>query len=77
MANIKFRKDRIIPTAVIIQEAFWISLSVAIVRFVIDFFGMGFILGFFPDAFRIFLYVILGVYLRGLFDIKIFGREIF
>ena len=76
MANIRFRKERIIPTKTVLVEGFWIGLSVSILAFVVDFFGLGFLLNPIPDGFRIFTFVLLGVYLRGLFDIKVFGREV-
>jgi|TARA_Y100000310_G_C20656374_1_gene802186 hypothetical protein len=76
MANIKFRFSNLVPKAKIVAEAFWIGLSVSIVAFVLDFFGLDFILNFLPDGLKIFAIVMIGVYLRSLFDLKIFGKEV-
>lgn len=76
MANIRFRRENLIPSKTIVTEAFYISLSVAVVLFIANLFGIDLILKFVPEALRLFVLVALGVYLRGLFDLKILGKEV-
>ena len=69
MAIIKLNKKNIFPNKKTVSEIVFIGISVLIVRFVIDSFGMMPLLDTFPVAMKLFIIVAIGVYLRRLFDI--------
>jgi len=56
----------------IVVDALLVGLFAVFVAFLIDFFGFNFLISFLPDGFELLSIVAISVYLKSLFNIKIF-----
>lgn len=77
IANIRFNKGKLIPTKKVFINAGFITLSALLVRFIFDSFGIYVVVDALPLAFRYAIIISIAVYMRGLIDIRIGGKDYF
>jgi len=72
MAVVDFNSRKVVPDRALVVDALLVGLFAVFVAFVIDFFGFNFLIDFLPDGFELLSIVAISVYLKSLFNIKIF-----
>ncbi len=76
MAIIKFNKENLIPSKVILGEAISVGILATLILFLFDFFGFQRILDFIPKGFEVLVLIIVSVYVKHLITFRLGGKEL-